>query len=120
MPYACSWKAVYIASYMFLCVYGVQCINLQLCCIVIAASTTEFTSGWTECDYAAKLICYENPKVEHSDHRICHSLMAAAISSILVAMFLMNFDVFIPCMGKMVTTIIIRSYVRMYVPTIAT
>ena len=82
-------------------------IHLQLCCIVIAACTTEFIYGRTYVDNAATRICYEHPKVKHGDARICHGLMAGAISSILVAMFLMNFDVFIPCMGKMVITIII-------------
>ena len=88
-------------------------VHLQLCCIVIAACTTEFTFGSTHVDDDASNICYDNPKVEHSGTRICHSLMAGAISSILVAMFLMNFDVFIPCMDKMVMTIII--YICMYI-----
>ena len=103
MSYIC------MGSYMCLCVYCVHCIciHLQLCCIVIAACTTEFIYGRTRVDIAATRICYEHPKVKHGDVRICHGLMAGAISSILVAMFLMNFDVFIPCMGKMVITIII-------------
>ena len=84
-------------------VYG----SSQLCCIVIAACTTELTFGRTHGDKEASRVCYDNPKVKNSGGRICYSLMAGAISSILVAMFLMNFDVFIPCMSKMVITIII-------------
>ena len=87
-----------------------MCIHLQLCCIVIAACTTEFTFGSTDIDLAAGSICYYNPKIEHSDARICHSLMAGAISSILVAMFLMNFDVFIPCMDKTVIILSLYTY----------
>ena len=87
-------------------------IHLQLCCIVIAACTTDFTYGYTHSDRAASRICYDNPKAKSSGHSICHSLMAEAISSILVAMFLMNFDVFIPCMNKMV--MIINSYIIVF------
>lgn len=72
-----------------------------LCCIVIAAYTTELAFGQTHTDYAVSSICYDNPKAKNRGPRICISLMAGAISSILVAMFLMNFDILIPWMGKL-------------------
>ena len=91
---------------MCICMLIVFTVHLQLCCIIIAACTTEFTYGRAHNDKEAGRICYDNPKVKNSSARICRSLMAEAISSILVAMFLMNFDVFIPCMNKMVMIII--------------
>ena len=77
-------------------------LHLQVFSVIIIAYTTEITSGHTNSDKAAFLICYDNPRARHSDHRICHSLMAEAIASILISMMLMNFDVFIPCINKMV------------------
>ena len=87
---------------------------MQFFCVVIAAYTTEIAAYTTEITFpstdnagAVYAICYANPKAEHSGHRICHSLMAAAISSIMVCMVLMIFDVFIPCLDKMVIMTII-------------
>ena len=77
--------------------------------IIIAAYTTEITIGRfvaTEPSVVTKVstICYGNPAAEHSDHRICSSLIAAAISSIMVCMVLMIFDAFIPCVNNTVST----------------
>ena len=80
-------------------------IHLQLLCIIITAFTTEITFGDTDVDGAAGSICYLNPKAEHSDSRICFSLVAAAISSIMVCMMLMIFDTLIPCVNTMVKII---------------
>ena len=77
-------------------------LHLQVCSVIIIAYTTEITYGHTNSDKAAFLICYNNPRARNGDHRVCHSLMAAAVASILVSMMLMNFDVFIPCINKMV------------------
>ena len=84
-------------------------IYLQLFCVIIAAYTTEITYGNTDTDSAIANICYHNPKTEDSGHRICHSLVGVAISSILVSMVLMIFDVFIPCVDSMVMTVIISA-----------
>ena len=70
--------------------------------MVVAAYTTENKIASTDDAYAANLICYHNPNAKESGHRICHSLMATAISSIMVCMVLMIIDVFIPCVDKMV------------------
>ena len=78
---------------------------MQLFCIVIAAFTAEITYGQTDVHYATSRICYYNPKAIHSSHRICFSLLASAISSIMVCMVLMILDVFIPCVEKMVKII---------------
>ena len=86
-------------------------------CVAVAAYTTEITYSIPNADrlssaYAAGVICYANPKAEDSGHRICHGLMGAAISSIMVCMMLMIFDVFIPCVDTMVVLSVyyIRSY----------
>ena len=71
-------------------------------CVVIAAYTTEIISARTDSATAAYLICYRNPKALTSGPRICHSLMGTAISSIMVCMMLMIFDVFIPCVDTRV------------------
>ena len=84
---------------------------MQLFCVVIAAFTAEITYGETDVDYATYGICYYNPKAIHSGHRICFSLLASAISSIMVCMVLMILDVFIPCVEKMVKII---TYVYLY------
>ena len=83
-------------------------IHLQLFCILIAAFSTEVVFGVTNTDVDMRVypICYENPKAVHSGHRICHSLFGTAISSILVSMILMIFDVLIPCVDTKVMTII--------------
>ena len=78
---------------------------MQLFCIVIAAFTAEITYGQTDVHYATYGICYYNPKAIQSGHRICFSLLASAISSIMVCMVLMILDVFIPCVEKMVKII---------------
>ena len=75
---------------------------MQMFCVAVAAYTTEITYRSTDSAYAVSEICYGNPKAEKSGHRICHSLMATAISSIMVCMMLMIFDVFIPCVDIMV------------------
>ena len=76
---------------------------LQLFCIIIAAYTTEFTlASGAGNNHGVYQICYENPTAEDSGHRICLSLMATAISSIMVCMVLMVLDVFIPCVDSMV------------------
>ena len=81
-------------------------------CVAIAAYTTEITFASTDSAYVAGHICYQNPKAETSGHRICHSLMGTAISSILLCMVLMIFDVFIPCVDTMVMIFsIINSYI---------
>ena len=74
-------------------------------CVTVAAYTTEIT--YSNADrlssaYAAGVICYHNPNAKDSGHRICHGLMGAAISSIMVCMVLMIIDVFIPCVNTMV------------------
>ena len=81
-------------------------IYLQFFCVVIAAYTTEITFQST---HKASSVCFTNPGAEKSDARICHSLMGVAISSILVCMVLMIFDVFIPCLDTKVMIIIIFS-----------
>ena len=80
-------------------------IYLQFFCVVIAAYTTEISSQTTDSAYAASHVCYSNPKAEISGGRICHSLIGVAISSILVCMVLMIFDVFIPCVNTKVMII---------------
>ena len=90
-----------------LCVHVAMLLNLQFFCVVIAAYTTEITFPRTSSAYAASLVCYSrNWKAEKSGPRICHSLMGVAISSILVSMVLMIFDVFIPCVDIKVMIII--------------
>ena len=79
---------------------------MQLFSIIIAAYTTEITFATSNPDSAVGTICYDNPAAEDSGHRICHSLVAAAISSILICMVLMIFDVFIPCVDKTVKIVI--------------
>ena len=71
-------------------------------CVVIAAYTTEIIVPRTDSATAADIICYNNPKAETSGPRICNSLMGVAISSIMVCMVLMIFDVFIPCVDTKV------------------
>ena len=71
--------------------------------MTVAAYTTEITFASTDSAGAARQVCYQNPKAETSGHRICHSLMGVAISSIMLCMVLMIFDVFIPCVDPMVT-----------------
>ena len=71
--------------------------------MVVAAYTTEITFSSTDSASAAGQVCYNNPKADDSSHRICHSLMGVAISSIMLCMALMIFDVFIPCVDPMVT-----------------
>ena len=66
-------------------------------CVAVSAYTTEIRFPRTESALAANLICYGNPKALTSGPRICNSLMGTAISSIMVCMMLMIFDVFIPC-----------------------
>ena len=78
---------------------------LQFFCVVIAAYTIEITFQSTDGAYAASLVCYRNPKADKSGFRICLSLMGVAISSILVCMVLMIFDVFIPCVNTKVMII---------------
>ena len=85
---------------------------MQMFCVAVAAYTTEITYSNTDSANAAYLICYDNPKALTSGHRICHSLMGAAISSIMVCMVLMIFDVFIPCVDTMVMII---SYINTYI-----
>ena len=87
----------------------INLLYIQVFSIIIAAYTTEITIGGlvaTEPSVVAKVsaICYVNPAAEHSDHRICSSLIAAAISSIMVCMILMIFDAFIPCVNNTVST----------------
>ena len=77
---------------------------MQLFCVVIAAYTTEITFPTTDSDEVASDICNYNPKGVASGPRVCHSLMGVAISSILVCMILMIFDVFIPCVDTKVMT----------------
>ena len=75
-------------------------------CIVIAAFTSEITFGGTEVDQSSNPICYDNPKAEHSGTRICLSLVATAISSIMVCMMLIIIDVLVPCVDTMVKIMI--------------
>ena len=76
--------------------------HVQLFCLVIAAFTTEITFGNTDVDHVAKKICSSNPRAKISGGRICLSLVATAITSIIICVVLMIFDVFIPCVDKMV------------------
>ena len=92
--------------------------TLQAFCVVISAYTTEIfimfqytSSTYYSFDPVAE-ICYNNPIAKESGHRICHSLMATAISSIMVCMMLMIIDLFIPCVNTMVMISIINSYMR--------
>ena len=71
-------------------------------CVAIAAYTTELIFPRTDSALVGNSVCYRNPKAEIRGPRICHSLMGAAISSIMVCMVLMIFDVFIPCVDTMV------------------
>ena len=85
--------------------------TLQAFCVVVAAYTIEIRFASTDSAGAAYLICYDNPKALASGHRICYSLMATAISSIMVCMMLMIIDLFIPCVNTMVMISIISSYI---------
>ena len=91
--------------YLCMCVCPLL-IYLQFFCVVIAAYTTEITFPSTDSARAADRVCFGTPKTEKSGNRICHSLMGVAISSILVCMVLMIFDVFIPCLDTKVMIII--------------
>ena len=70
--------------------------------MVIAAYTVEITFGITTSAADAGKICYDNCEAKTSGWRICFSLMGVAISSIMVCMVLMIFDVFIPCVDMKV------------------
>ena len=91
-----------IRYYVHLCFL----ICLQFFCVVIAAYTTEIRFGYTTSAQAAYGVCVANPEAATSGIRVCHSLLGVAISSILVCMVLMIFDVFIPCVDKKVMVII--------------
>ena len=91
-------------------------------CVTVAAYTTEITTPSTHSAGAVYLICYGNPKAETSGHRICHSLMATAISSIMVCMMLMIIDLFIPCVDTkvmIISSIISTLYSYAYVTMLA-
>ena len=81
-------------------------------CVAVAAYTTEINYPRTDSANAAYQICYYSPKTAYSGPRICNSLMGAAVSSIMVCMVLMIFDVFIPCVDTMVMII---SYINTYI-----
>ena len=76
--------------------------HVQLFCIVIAAFTADIRFGNTDVDHVAEKICYGNPRAKISGGRICLSLVATAITSIIICVVLMIFDVLIPCVDKMV------------------
>ena len=94
-----------IRSHMLYVMHNKIPFYLQFFCVVIAAYTTEITYPRTGSAYAAHFVCYHNPKADKSGFRICLSLMGVAISSILVCMVLMIFDVFIPCVNTKVMII---------------
>ena len=86
------------------CVYIHALIYLQIFSVVIATYISEISFGnvYTKTNLGVYMICYANPNAVDSSYRICNSLVGAAISSIMVCMMLMIFDVFIPCVDKMV------------------
>ena len=70
--------------------------------IIVAAYISELRFTTANAIYPSTAICYDNPAAEHSDYRICHNGIAAAVSSILVCMVLLILDLFIPCLDKVV------------------
>ena len=70
--------------------------------VVIVGYTSELAFTNAEPMIPSRYICYSNPGAYQSGHHICNNGVAAAVSSILVCMMLLNFDVFIPCLDKMV------------------
>ena len=70
--------------------------------IVIAAYTAELVGTRADPIVPSTVICFGN-QYKESAHRVCKNGIAAAISSILVCMMLLMFDVFIPCLDKMVS-----------------
>ncbi|XP_065896346.1 uncharacterized protein [Dysidea avara] len=68
--------------------------------IVIAAYTAELVGTQADPIVRSTVICFGN-QYKESAHRVCKNGIAAAISSILVCMMLLMFDVFIPCLDKM-------------------
>ena len=111
MKYIANPTYVYVGVCMLV---NYTYIYLQLFCIIIAAYITEISFGSSSSADAVYQVCYENPKAETSGHRICNSLMGVAISSILVCMVLMIFDVFIPCVDLKVMVIIIINTIHSY------
>ncbi|XP_065914573.1 uncharacterized protein [Dysidea avara] len=69
--------------------------------VVIVGYTSELAFTNAEPMIPSRYICYSNPGAYQSGHHICNNGVAAAVSSILVCMMLLNFDVFIPCLDKM-------------------